>query len=169
MAATHRGECQLCGATYKVNKAGLIANHDYKAVHVLIQGICLGSSQLPFEISRSYLDELVASLHTKLSATHAAILAELAVPSAWVKTQGRVHDIWHKAELTQDGNVFRYMTNSGLSGVIQTEGQSLETTVWILSRERIDELETEERIMECWIANAERRLKEWQMRDLSPI
>lgn len=57
--ATHRGTCQICGSSHKVNnKTGRIATHGYNTDRGFFQGECVGRYELPLEKSCDFLKEV---------------------------------------------------------------------------------------------------------------
>ena len=55
-SATHRGCCQICGKSHKVNvKTGLLAEHGYTIDFGYFSGSCAGSHQLPINVSVDFL------------------------------------------------------------------------------------------------------------------
>lgn len=57
-SATHRGVCQICGKVHKVNvHTGLLAEHGYTLDFGYFSGSCIGSNQLPINVSCDFLIE----------------------------------------------------------------------------------------------------------------
>lgn len=60
MKATHRGTCQLCGRSHKINpKYNSIAKHGFTKEHGFFNGTCRGSDNQPLEMSCELLREYV--------------------------------------------------------------------------------------------------------------
>lgn len=66
MKATQIGTCQICGSAQKLPN-GRLAKHGYTVEYGWgFNGICNGSGQLPFEISKDYAEATLSLAKTKL-------------------------------------------------------------------------------------------------------
>lgn len=66
-SATHRGVCQICGKSHKVDvKTGLLAEHGYTYKNTgYFTGSCAGSGQLPINVSVDFLKSEFEKVHAE--------------------------------------------------------------------------------------------------------
>jgi hypothetical protein len=66
-SATHRGVCQICGKSHKVDvKTGLLAEHGYTYKNTgYFTGSCAGSGELPINVSVDFLKSYFSRQHKK--------------------------------------------------------------------------------------------------------
>lgn len=66
-SAKYWGVCQICGKEHKVDiKTGLLAEHGYKVEFGYYQGSCVGSDQLPLNVSCDFLRKEYAKVDSEL-------------------------------------------------------------------------------------------------------
>ena len=67
-SAKYWGVCQICGKEHKVDiKTGLLADHGYKVEFGYYQGSCVGSAQLPLNVSCDFLRSEYNKVSDKLN------------------------------------------------------------------------------------------------------
>lgn len=71
-AATHRGNCQVCGHQQHVMADGL-ANHGYTVQFGFFKGTCRGSSKQPVQVERTITDATIDALHDYAAGCDAAV------------------------------------------------------------------------------------------------
>ena len=61
MKATHKGTCQICGASQKLPK-GQLSKHGYTVDYGFFSGVCTGAHGLPFEQSTDLIEGVIQSV-----------------------------------------------------------------------------------------------------------
>lgn len=58
--ATHKGTCQICGNLQKL-PGGYLSIHGYTVTWGFFNGVCNGTGNLPFEVSKDMIDRAIAN------------------------------------------------------------------------------------------------------------
>jgi hypothetical protein len=75
--ATHIGTCQLCGCTQML-PSGRLAKHGYSVDYGYgFVGTCIGSGELPFEVSKDFIVKVVADMQKQIDTHIPAVVPEL--------------------------------------------------------------------------------------------
>ena len=178
--ATHRGECQVCSKSHKVNpKTGQLAKHGYTVVG-WFHGTCEGAGVVPFEKSMETAQQVRDRMIDRSTKLNLRILAEeTAQDHVWVQIGGRGQRIWHSFT---DWNVeLRPAAGDRTYERITVEFEG--KTYWaepgygshdLTQVQRINlrysgELQYERNQIENWLAWMNGRLVGWSEKELTPI
>jgi hypothetical protein len=75
--ATHIGTCQLCGCTQMLPN-GRLAKHGYTVEYGWgFSGTCIGSGELPFEVSKDFIVKVVADTQKQIDTHIPAVVPEI--------------------------------------------------------------------------------------------
>lgn len=75
--ATHIGTCQLCGCTQMLPN-GRLAKHGYSVDYGYgFVGTCIGSGELPFEVSKDFIVKVVADIQKQIDTHIPAVVPEI--------------------------------------------------------------------------------------------
>ena len=162
MAATHRGKCQLCGATYKVNvKTGRLAAHGYTIDHNMFNGECRGSYQLPLEQSCGIIAEFITTANTMVEANCAEILALGSNPKGWLRLRAGLGGlVWREVVVTEEGEFFCYV-KQGENRRVDRKGRSLNEFLVSMSERRIEWLWNTNNQLQSLIRDSNKTIAEW--------
>lgn len=107
-AATHKGECQVCGSTQMLPN-GVLSNHGYTVQFGFFEGVCNGSKALPFEQSKALIDMSIERAKNLIIATQKEIESLKETPLAWKGTYNIKKNTytWDIVELSEDGKMYR--------------------------------------------------------------
>lgn len=82
--ATHYGTCQVCGSVQKADRhTNRLAAHGYTLAYGWQSGSCSGSHQLPYEVSKDYLEATLKSCREQIAAYVEAPRPERTVTNRW--------------------------------------------------------------------------------------
>jgi hypothetical protein len=64
--STHKGHCQACGRLQML-PSGKLAQHGYTVAHGFFSGVCVGSKELPFEVSCDLVKLFIQNAKARLA------------------------------------------------------------------------------------------------------
>lgn len=111
--ATHQGTCQACGALQKLPN-GRLSTHGYTKRWGFFQGICQGTNELPFELSKDLIESCIVRANKQIADTEAEIarlLAPTEGPTAYVQTYFNGIHSWTTETIQKDGTRFFFERN----------------------------------------------------------
>lgn len=95
--ATHRGECQGCGAKQKL-PGGRLSKHGYTKRFGFFEGTCPGSGHRPFEQSKDMVRKFMAKANEEL--------AQLELEIAELETSTDSKSVWHRSYTRTRGYIW---------------------------------------------------------------
>lgn len=104
--ATHWGTCQICARVQKAPN-GYMAYHGYKVTYGFFTGTCRGSKELPYEVSRDVISEVIRDLYQQDYFLEGKVHEAIHTPTevlAWAlaKTDGQRFASWQQVEIKED-------------------------------------------------------------------
>jgi hypothetical protein len=66
MKSQYKGHCQACANVQAVKPNGTIAKHGYTVKHGFFMGICMGSGELPLEVSNEFTFKVINSINKQI-------------------------------------------------------------------------------------------------------
>lgn len=181
--ATHQGECQVCGRVQKLPDDRL-AKHGYKVTIVGFQGVCIGSGELPLEVSCNMIERAIESAQAGIEHMRAEIAHLLQpatephcwyheyIPSTWERKGGYR---WREIDIfvLPDTHGFYFTNHKEKPERLNYSGMYLcETALDVasmLNKSRAEALQREITKSEEYIAWQRGRVAAWKPRELTPI
>jgi hypothetical protein len=181
--ATHYGICQACGSRQKLPN-GVLSIHGYTVRNGWFQGVCPGTANLPFEISKDLIESFIAGAERSRDSFRRRAAEHLAIPfgsaQCWSKVYhpelsgrriGSVY-LWHEGRIeAPEGKqlVFVY-DDRGREGRDQLHTWGKPESVAAEKRKAFAaSLEADAAREERYIAWQRRRIAGWAPQPLVPI
>jgi hypothetical protein len=180
--ATHYGTCQWCSSRQKL-PGGRLAKHGYTVRGGWFQGTCKGSSALPYELSKTLIDDSIAwARHRAADVLEAVGSVEAtdvtATSKAWIhvyhpelsnRTRGSVY-LWEEHELTPVARGWTWGSPSGrIPRVALNDVRGLPHLIATQNAGYVKHLHHQVREIELYIAVQGRRIADWRVAALTPI
>jgi hypothetical protein len=180
MKAIHTGECQNCGRRQKL-PGGLLAKHGYRIVWGQFEGACVGSGELPFEVSCDLIERFIARAQERKAAIQAAIVTlsqPATTPKAWYHeympslADGRKGYHWREITIFANGRWLYFHNHRDkveqLTPKYGSWSDPLEAAT-ALNTKRAAAFQTTIEEIEEFIAWQQRRVAAWKPVELKPI
>lgn len=190
-AATHYGECQLCGRQQK-NPAGALAKHGYTVKWSMFLGTCPGSHCAPYEISCDEIKRRIPEVEKNLIECAAAVETSVSNPMKADKILVRLYfSQGHGGDYRIVETQLREIAGRGYNALevlhpgspnarkeadrvehwtkYETYFEGLAETVAKLNRQHVQRLEDERANVANYLTWLKERAAAWVLKELKPV
>ena len=183
MRATHKGQCQCCGAVQKLPN-GVLSQHGYRVLWNSFSGICAGASYPPYEVSCNLIASFIVSAKGQ-KAHYEKFQAELRQPATEAK--GWWHEYisggwtaksryaWNLVEIrVRPGHIrtLQFKNHEGVWDRFDMYDYSWKTLLdvaTIMNKARADALNSDIAALERYIAWQTQRVTDWKLTPLTAM
>jgi hypothetical protein len=176
--ATHSGECQWCGRS-QLLPAGVLAKHGYDLAHGFMRGVCVGAGHLPYQQSCGLIGQSIGWARAEATRLQRSAAEQRAVPLGVLecsrkvyhpelssRTRGSVY-LWAQGVLEGEGLDTVFVWGNGRKDRLHAGGIKAAAKAREYRHQYADALEAQAQRELDYAVQQERRIADWQPRDLT--